>query len=113
MLARRVKGEQREAFAMPVREQVDQIAALQQLAGAPPYDLRGTLHFAAGVYRVTDAKGRVGRSEVEGDFEIMRCRHAKQYCTKGCRAESKFHRGINLAALHCVTSAMGGLNLRR
>jgi uncharacterized protein involved in outer membrane biogenesis len=36
----------------------------------PPYDLGGTLHFAAGTYRVTDAKGRVGRSEVEGTMTV-------------------------------------------
>jgi hypothetical protein len=50
-------------------------ARLKPLTGvpfpvSPPYDLRGKLDFAAGVYRVTDAKGRVGRSEMEGTMTV-------------------------------------------
>jgi hypothetical protein len=37
--ARRMEGEEREALAMPVREEVDQLSAFQQLAEAPADDL--------------------------------------------------------------------------
>jgi hypothetical protein len=42
MFARRVKREEREAFAMPFWEQVNKIAFLQQLADTPPYYLSDT-----------------------------------------------------------------------
>jgi uncharacterized protein involved in outer membrane biogenesis len=47
------------------------MARLKPLTGVPfpvtpPYELRGKLAYAAGVYRVTDAKGRLGRSELGG-----------------------------------------------
>ena len=34
-----MEGEEREALAMPVREEVDQLSAFQQLAEAPADDL--------------------------------------------------------------------------
>jgi AsmA family protein len=51
------------------------MASLMPLTGVPfpvtpPYDLRGKLHLAAGGYRVTDAKGSVGRSELEGTMTV-------------------------------------------
>jgi hypothetical protein len=39
MRARRMEGEEREALAKPVREEVDQLSAFQQLAEAPADDL--------------------------------------------------------------------------
>jgi uncharacterized protein involved in outer membrane biogenesis len=47
------------------------MARLKPLTGVPfpvtpPYELRGKLDYAAGVYHVTDAKGRLGRSELGG-----------------------------------------------
>ena len=43
------------------------MARLRPLTGVsfpvtPPYELRGRLGYAAGVYRLTDVNGRVGRS---------------------------------------------------
>jgi uncharacterized protein involved in outer membrane biogenesis len=47
------------------------MARLRPLTGVPfpvtpPYELRGKLAYAAALYRVTDAKGRLGRSELGG-----------------------------------------------
>ena len=36
----------------------------------PPYELRGKLAYEPGVYRVTDARGRVGRSDLEGTVTV-------------------------------------------
>jgi len=36
----------------------------------PPYELRGKLAYDTGVYRVTDARGRVGRSDLEGTVTV-------------------------------------------
>jgi len=36
----------------------------------PPYELRGDLDYAAGVYRFTDASGRFGRSDVAGTLTV-------------------------------------------
>jgi AsmA family protein len=36
----------------------------------PPYELRGKLDLADGVYRITDAKGRLARSALEGTMTI-------------------------------------------
>jgi AsmA family protein len=36
----------------------------------PPYELSGKLDYAAGVYRITEAAGRIGRSDLEGTMTI-------------------------------------------
>jgi uncharacterized protein involved in outer membrane biogenesis len=51
------------------------MARLRPLTGVlfpvtPPYELGGRLGYAAGVYRVTDVKGRVGRSDLDGTMTV-------------------------------------------
>jgi AsmA family protein len=51
------------------------MALLEPLSGVPfpttpPYDLRGRLNYADGVYRVTDAAGRVGHSDLQGSVSV-------------------------------------------
>ena len=51
------------------------MALLAPLTGAsfpitPPYKLTGKLDFASEVYRITDAKAQIGRSEAEGGLTV-------------------------------------------
>jgi AsmA family protein len=51
------------------------MARLRPLTGVPfpvtpPYELRGRLGYAAGVYRAADVKGRLGRSSLEGAMTV-------------------------------------------
>jgi hypothetical protein len=51
------------------------MARLRLLTGVsfpatPPYELRGRLGYAAGVYRVTDVNGRIGRSALGGAMTV-------------------------------------------
>jgi uncharacterized protein involved in outer membrane biogenesis len=58
------------------------MARLKPLTGVPfpvtpPYELRGRLGYAAGVYRAADVKGRFGRSTLEGTITVA-TRHAQR-----------------------------------
>jgi len=51
------------------------MALLRSLTGVPfpatpPYELHGRLDYAAGIYRLTDASGRLGRSDVAGTMTV-------------------------------------------
>ncbi|MEA2738314.1 MAG: AsmA family protein, partial [Acetobacteraceae bacterium] len=51
------------------------MARLKPLTGVPfpatpPYELRGKLDYAAGIFHVTDAEGRLGRSELGGTMTV-------------------------------------------
>src|SRR5262249_11927915 len=53
------------------------MARLRPLTGVPfpatpPYELSGRLDYAAQVYRITKATGRIGRSELEGTMTVAR-----------------------------------------
>jgi AsmA family protein len=69
----------------------------------PPYDLRGKLHLAAGVYRVADAKGRVGRSEMEGTMTV-----ATRLGQRPEISTELFSRSVNLGDIVSLLSGKPG-----
>lgn len=79
-------------------------ALLRPLTGVvfpvtPPYELRGKLDFAGGVYRVTDAAGRLGRSELEGAMTVA--------TRAGRRPEITAQAHSRSADLRDITSVLG------